>query len=62
MLPRYSTYPNEFSWTIDNSMLVQKIDEVDPPQIPSAFNFANYNLVYEHIDTIDEIGIIPNLP
>ena len=43
-------------------MLVQKIDEVDPPQIPSAFNFANYNLVYEHIDTIDEICTIPNLP
>ncbi|CDP10339.1 unnamed protein product [Coffea canephora] len=27
VLPRYSTYPNECSWTIDNSMLVQEINE-----------------------------------
>ncbi|XP_071928195.1 replication protein A 70 kDa DNA-binding subunit B-like [Coffea arabica] len=58
VLPRYSTYPNECSWTIDNSTLVQEIDEVDPPLIPNVFNFANYNSVYQHIDTTDEIDLI----
>lgn len=57
-LAKYSTYENEYSWTIDNSTPVQQVQEAEPPIIPDVFNFTDFNRIYEHIDTNNEIDLV----
>lgn len=39
-------------------LLSKKSMKWTPPLIPNVLNFANYNSVYQHIDTTDEIDLI----
>nr|XP_027086582.1 uncharacterized protein LOC113708318 [Coffea arabica] len=57
----YRAHENQCTWYIDNSTIVQAIDEASPPEIPSVFTFTPFRRFYQHIDDtsdIDTLGIV----
>nr|XP_027108928.1 replication protein A 70 kDa DNA-binding subunit B-like [Coffea arabica] len=57
----YFTHPNQCTWYIDNSTVVQAVNEVESPQIPAVFTFSPYRRFYQHMDDntdIDVLGIV----
>ena len=54
--PEYRAHENQCTWYIDNSTIVQAIDEASPPEIPSVFTFTPFRRFYQHIDDTSDIG------
>ena len=52
----YSTHSNQCTWYIDNSTVVQAVNEVEAPQIPAVFRFSPYRRFYQHMDDNTDIG------
>ena len=55
-IERYCTKENECTWIIDNSSVVQAVDEPEPPAFPPIFTFTSFNKLHRHIDDNTEIS------
>ena len=52
----YQTHENQCNWIIDNSTVVEAIQEPNPPQLPLTINFTHFKKFHQHIDDNSEIG------
>nr|XP_027091801.1 uncharacterized protein LOC113712521 [Coffea arabica] len=62
--PEYRAHENQCTWYIDNSTVVQAIDEASSPEIPPVFTFTPFRRFYQHIDDasdIDTLGIVTQI-
>ena len=56
----YRVRENQCTWYIDNSTVVQAMDEPNPPEIPPVFRFTPFRRSYQHIDDTSDIGNMQN--
>nr|XP_027064184.1 replication protein A 70 kDa DNA-binding subunit B-like isoform X2 [Coffea arabica] len=54
----YRVRENQCTWYIDNSTVVQAMDEPNPPEIPPVFRFTPFRRFYQHIDDTSDIDIL----
>ncbi|KAL3524885.1 hypothetical protein ACH5RR_013257 [Cinchona calisaya] len=59
--PNYATCHNECFWTIDNSTIVEQVNEQVPPEFPPIFQFTPFSKFFDHMEPyayIDALGIV----
>ena len=52
----FRTHENQCNWIIDNSTVVEAIQEANPPQLPLTINFIPFKKFHQYIDDNTEIG------